>query len=146
LWGWQLEAGNTATAFQTATGTLQGELAAAMRYYQKSYSQATTVPTNSTAAGMMFLPTGGQNVANGAYISPIRFAVVMRAAPTVTIYSYASSTTGVVSNASGADLAANSGATTGIGDAGFSLFNNSGGSITAANGGFLCHYAASAEL
>jgi hypothetical protein len=34
VWGCQVEAGSVATAFQTATGTLQGELSACERYFQ----------------------------------------------------------------------------------------------------------------
>ena len=36
LWGMQAEEGSVATAFQTATGTLQGELAACQRYYYRN--------------------------------------------------------------------------------------------------------------
>jgi hypothetical protein len=41
IWGVQIESGSSTTAFQTATGTIQGELAACQRYYYRWTSGAT---------------------------------------------------------------------------------------------------------
>ena len=67
----QLEAGSVATAFQTATGTIQGELAACQRYY--------------------YVHSRNENWANGQASStsgvtaPILLPIEMRVAPTITL-------------------------------------------------------------
>jgi hypothetical protein len=76
IWGVQLEAGNTATAFQTATGTLAGELAACQRYYWRTTASENATPlangmNTSTTTGRFFL----------------QFPVQMRIPPTSIDYS-----------------------------------------------------------
>jgi len=71
IWGMQVEAGNVATPFTTATGTIQGELAACQRYYWR------------TAGGTVFAAIGTARMTSttdaNAYIN---LPVTMRVAPT----------------------------------------------------------------
>jgi hypothetical protein len=100
IWGVQVEASNTATAFQTATGTIQGELAACQRYFQMSYQQGVTPGTNTASGANRFRATAstGQFVLETAQ----RFIVPLRVSPTLTWYSTAG-TSGKITN-NGSDL------------------------------------------
>jgi hypothetical protein len=51
LWGVQVEAGSVATPFTTATGTIQGELAACQRYYYRITNDSNTSYAGLGVAG-----------------------------------------------------------------------------------------------
>jgi len=75
IWGVQLEAGSVATAFQTATGTIRGELAACQRYYFRAYANSAY---QRFSAGMAQSTTGVYTIMN--------LPVEMRVIPTAIDY------------------------------------------------------------
>jgi hypothetical protein len=132
---WQVEAGSVATAFQTATGTIQGELSACQRYYTKTYNLA-TAPATVTNNGKLVV--GASSIYLDYQLSP-QFPVAMRTTPTITLYSNATGASGKIYDANGAsDVSANS---TAEGERAFSV------SATVISGrAYGLHYVASAEL
>lgn len=97
FWGFQLEAGNVATAFQTATGTIQGEFAAACRYYWRF---------NGTSNFSRFAT--GQAIGTQGANAVIQFPVPMRVAPTALEQSGTASHYGVLNAGAGSVLACTS--------------------------------------
>ena len=71
IWGVQLEYGSKATPFETATGTIQGELAACKYYYDKRGGQTGT----GTILNNALSNSAGTNAA-------FNFPITMRVAPT----------------------------------------------------------------
>jgi hypothetical protein len=120
-------------------------LAQCQCYYEKSYPQATAVPTNASI-GVEIAPYNAGNIANGNTFAMINFKVTKRAVPTVTVYAYAGSATGRVTDGAGTDLAAGSGSTRNATDRQVQVFNNSGGAIAPSAGVFIFHWIADAEI
>ena len=143
--GVQMDVGSVALPFRTYAATIQGELAACQRYYEKSYDTGTAPTANTTAPGLV-AATAGAALGNGVTFASVRFKTEKRATPTVTIYSYSNGLPGVISNGNGGDLASNSGIAQHQGTSSFNVYNNSGGSISPAQNCFIFHYVASSEL
>jgi hypothetical protein len=76
LWGVQIEAGSVATAFQTATGTIQGELAACQRYF---YDPLAGVTDSDRAIAPTFMDT------TTTFFTSIPLPVQMRVSPSFSV-------------------------------------------------------------
>jgi hypothetical protein len=73
--GMQLESGPVATPFTTATGTIQGEIAACQRYYYK------IGPSDGSSSSFLYSPLGMAN-ATTQVITTFPFPQIMRVKPT----------------------------------------------------------------
>ena len=117
IWGVQVEASTIASDFQTATGTIQGELAACQRYYYQ---------TDQTV-----IWSGNVTTANNYYLTTY-YPIPMRVAPTVT-----------TTNTGGSNFASGNPSTTVVGKFSFWAFLGSNGTGV---GNYQFSYTATAEL
>lgn len=138
----QLVAGDMSMPFSPKS--FQEELRACQRYYEKSYAYNVAVATATSALGLEAKIVPSNTIAAAQKYGKVNFRVSkMTGTPVVTIYPYTTpSNTNRVSNDAGTDLGANSGVANQIGDSGFNVYNNSGGSLTTTANSVLFHWVA----
>jgi hypothetical protein len=124
---------------------IESETARCQRYFEKSYAQSVAVGTATSNVGYVAGKVASTTVAVGENYGQVFFAVVKRSAATVTIYGFAGGS-GKVSNYSGVDQAANSGAANAPGESGFNTFNSAGATFTTTANAVIYHWTASAEI
>jgi hypothetical protein len=94
VWGLQLEAGNVATPFTTASGNIAGELALCQRYYENNYSGGlapggvviATDSIHSIGASINQVPVTGTAGANRGRSVPMPYKQSKRVLPTLRIW------------------------------------------------------------
>jgi hypothetical protein len=142
--GVQLEVGTAATAFEYRPFTT--ELQLCQRYYEKSYDIG-VVPGTNAVNGYIISPTGTNTVVNNVVFNGPSYKVNKRiSSPTIVIYGYSGGTSRVSGASTGADLAASSGILNSTGESTFSVYNNSGSTLTTNSLGVIYHFTSSAEL
>ena len=129
IWGVQIEAGSTATDFQTASGSYGGELALCQRYYEQTFASAATESANKVSS-----------YSDSNYTQGTRWKVTKRVAPTVVVYSSNGGTANRIRQIS-TNTNYTPASTADIGVDGFNIFTGVGQSNM-----MDFHYTASAEL
>jgi hypothetical protein len=138
----QLCAGSVALPFQPKS--FAEELRDCQRYYEKSWLYGIAEYT-ATAGGYEQQYALATTVAAARYTT-VRYTVPKRTIVTPVICPFTTPTnTGRISDTSGTDLGANSGAVITGSNYNFSVWNNSGGNLTT-GGGIIFHWIADAEL
>lgn len=144
IWGVQVEYGSKATPFQLAGGGQpQTELAMCQRYYEKSYPQSIAPGTASTTDNNISW-NAVTTTSNRNYVY-VPFKVIKRGAPTITVYSSITGTSGKLYNALTSAGDKNATATY-IQDYGFSIYLGPTDGANAVGDLLIAQYAASAEL
>jgi hypothetical protein len=140
--GVQVEAASSATTFHTNQPTIQAEIAACQRYFEKSYDQD-TAPGTATASGRIE-GTGNSAASTTAYVTAnIRYKVSKRTAPTLTFYDMVGASGSVArTTIAVSDVNTNTPSTQVNGTEGVTVMSASGSSANIIS----CHYTASSEL
>lgn len=129
---------STAPTFRRSGGTIQGELAACMRYYQKSYN-TDVAPATNTTVGAVAMYTQATSAFH--FLPSVSFGNRMRATPTVTVYSTTGASGQIRNTTDSADVPAT---TANAGVSGFTPYVNN--SSIAANKDLRCQWVAEIEL
>jgi hypothetical protein len=141
FWGVQIEAGSVATPFKRNANSLQGELAACQRYFQKSYP-INSAPGTSVRDGII-MGANFPTLSTAELSAKVIFSNVMRSAPTIKFYDDAGTVNFVSRRVLGTSVANNqTGLVDANGQSGFYLRATSGTSA----GVVMFHYTAESEL